>query len=110
MKGYYNNTMFYRVIKNSIVQIGNPKLISVKSIYRLPFKNGYQNPLKFIQRGMAVMFNNQERNFNKQFCITLGSCNWKNKKHTVFGKITNDTIYKLLIFNEIKVDSNNKPV
>jgi len=32
------------------------------------------------------------------------------KKHTVFGKITGDSIFNLLRFNTIEVDSDDKPV
>lgn len=38
-----------------------------------------------------------------QFFITLGKCEWLDKKNTIFGKVVGDTIYNLTRFNEIDV-------
>ena len=45
-----------------------------------------------------------------QFFITLGPTNDLNKKHTIFGKITGDTIYNLVKMAEGECDHNEKPV
>lgn len=44
-----------------------------------------------------------------QFFITLGPCEWLNKKHTIFGKITGDTIFNALRMGEVDVDSDDRP-
>lgn len=45
-----------------------------------------------------------------QFFITLGACEWLNKKHTIFGKVTGNTIFNLLRMDEIDTDAQDKPL
>lgn len=45
-----------------------------------------------------------------QFLITLGPTPELDKKHTLFGKITGNTIFNLMNINEAEVDSDNRPV
>lgn len=33
-----------------------------------------------------------------------------NKKHTIFGKVTGDSIFNLLRFNNLEVDADDRPV
>ena len=43
------------------------------------------------------MANEEKPNTNAmEFFITLDSCSWLDKKHTIFGKIMGDTIYNLM--------------
>ena len=57
------------------------------------------------------MANESIPNSNKsQFFVTLGACEWLNRKHTIFGKVTGDTIYNLLRLGESDVDANDRPV
>ena len=45
------------------------------------------------------------KNTNRsQFFFTLGACEYLNKKHTLFGKITGDTLFNLRKFEEIEFD------
>ena len=45
-----------------------------------------------------------------QFFVTLGACEWLNGKHTIFGKVTGDTIFNALKFNQVETDSNDRPL
>eukprot|EP00493_Phyllostaurus_siculus_P022495 UN22827 len=53
---------------------------------------------------------NDGKNRNlSQFFITLGACDWLQKKHTLFGKVTGNTVYNILKFNEINTDDDDRP-
>jgi cyclophilin family peptidyl-prolyl cis-trans isomerase len=57
------------------------------------------------------MANENTPNSNKsQFFVTLGACEWLNRKHTIFGKVTGDTIYNLLRMGESDIGDNDRPV
>jgi peptidyl-prolyl cis-trans isomerase SDCCAG10 len=57
------------------------------------------------------MANENKPNTNlSQFFITLGPCEWIDRKHTIFGKVTGNTIYNVTRLSEVEVDINEKPV
>jgi cyclophilin family peptidyl-prolyl cis-trans isomerase len=43
-----------------------------------------------------------------QFFITLDRTDGLNKKNTIFGKVTGDTIYNLANMNELEVDDDDR--
>nr|XP_007161133.1 hypothetical protein PHAVU_001G045200g [Phaseolus vulgaris]ESW33127.1 hypothetical protein PHAVU_001G045200g [Phaseolus vulgaris] len=45
-----------------------------------------------------------------QFFITLDRCDWLDRKHTIFGKVTGDTMYNLLRLGEVETDKNDRPL
>jgi peptidyl-prolyl cis-trans isomerase SDCCAG10 len=44
-----------------------------------------------------------------QFFMTVGECQWLDKKHTVFGKIEGSTIFNLLKISEVETED-DKPI
>ena len=51
------------------------------------------------------MANSGEKDSNgSQFFITLSDCEWLNNKHTIFGRITGDTMYNIMAMNDLEVD------
>jgi len=56
------------------------------------------------------MANGGKDDNGSQFFITLGPTNDLNKKHTIFGKITGDTIYNMVKMAEGECDQNERPV
>jgi len=103
LEGYYDNCKFHRVIKDFMAQTGDPTGTGNggESIYDGCFKDEFHSRLRFTRRGLLGMANDGKNRNSSQFFITLGNCDWLNKKHTLFGKITGDTIYNILRFNEI---------
>ena len=67
-----------------------------ESIYGEPFKDEFHSRLRFTHRGLVAMANGGKDDNSSQFFITLGPTNDLNKKHTIFGKVTGDTIYNLV--------------
>ena len=56
------------------------------------------------------MANPGEPNQNgSQFFITVGECQWLNKKHTVFGCIEGDTIFNAIQISELETDG-DRPI
>lgn len=57
------------------------------------------------------MANENAPNTNRsQFFITLDKCEWLNKKHTIFGKVTGNTIFNVLRMGDVEVDNDDRPV
>jgi len=42
--------------------------------------------------------------------MTFGACEWLDKKHTIFGKVTGNTIFNLLRIGDADVDQADKPL
>jgi peptidyl-prolyl cis-trans isomerase SDCCAG10 len=55
MEGYYDGTIFHRIIKDFIVQGGDPTGTGQggESVYGRPFKNEFHSRLKFTRRCAA---------------------------------------------------------
>ena len=104
MEGYYDQTIFHRVIKDFMVQGGDPTATGTggESIYGEPFKDQFHSRLTFAHRGIVAMANDGERNQNcSQFFMTVDACPWLDNKHTIFGKIQGETIFNLIKISEL---------
>jgi len=114
LEGYYNGTKFHRIIKDFLIQGGDPTGTGEggESIYGEPFPDEYHARLQFRYRGMIGVANaGQGTNTNgSQFFITLGAAPGLNKKATLFGKITGDTIFNLMRMADLEVDKEDRPV
>jgi len=105
MEGYYNKVVFHRVVPQFIVQGGDPTGTGEggESIYGKPFKDEFHSRLRFVRRGLVAMANSGKDDNGSQFFFTLASCTDLNKKHTIFGKVTGDTIYNLVRLGEVEL-------
>lgn len=102
MEGYYDNTIFHRVVKDFIAQGGDPTGTGQggESIYGEPFKDEFHSRLRFNRRGLVAMANSQKDDNGSQFFFTLGPCYELHHKHTIFGKVGGQTIYNMIKLNE----------
>ncbi|XP_027330419.1 peptidyl-prolyl cis-trans isomerase CYP57 isoform X2 [Abrus precatorius] len=113
LEGYYNNTIFHRIIKDFLIQGGDPTASGTggESIYGGVFADEFHSRLKFKHRGLVAMANTGSPNSNgSQFFVTLDRCDWLDRKHTIFGKVTGDTMYNLLRLGEVETDKNDRPL
>ncbi|XP_008421603.1 spliceosome-associated protein CWC27 homolog [Poecilia reticulata] len=112
MEGYYDGTIFHRVVPDFIIQGGDPTGTGTggESIYGRPFKDEFHSRLRFIRRGLVAMANAGQHDNGSQFFFTLGRADELNNKHTIFGKVTGDTIYNLLRLTEVECDANERPL
>jgi peptidyl-prolyl cis-trans isomerase SDCCAG10 len=111
MEGYYDDVIFHRVVYDFIAQGGDPTGTGEggESIYGRPFKDEFHQRLKFNRRGLVGMANAGLDDNGSQFFFTLDRADELNKKHTLFGKVTGDTVYNLVKFNEISTDLTERP-
>lgn len=111
LEAYYDNTIFHRVVPGFIVQGGDPTGTGTggESIYGAPFKDEFHSRLRFNRRGLVAMANAGPHDNGSQFFFTLGRADELNNKHTIFGKITGDTVYNMLRLTEVDIDEEERP-
>lgn len=87
--GYYDNTVFHRLIKNFMLQGGDPLGTGTggQSVFGEPFEDEFRQHLSHTGRGVLSMANSGPNTNKSQFFITFRSCKHLDKKHTVFGRL-----------------------
>lgn len=107
LDGYYNNTIFHRLVPGFIIQGGDPTGTGSGGISALnngePFEDEFHSRLKFNRRGLLGMANEGKDSNGSQFFITLGSTPELQNKHTMFGRIEGDTVYNLMKMAEVEM-------
>lgn len=103
LEGYYDNQIWHRFVSDFVIQSGDPTGTGVggESFYGQDFVDEFHQRLRFNRRGLLGMANGGERNTNgSQFFLTLGITPELQGKHTMFGRIQNNTIYNLVALAE----------
>ncbi|MBD3840391.1 MAG: peptidylprolyl isomerase [Campylobacterales bacterium] len=102
-KGYYNGIIFHRIIKNFMVQGGDPTGTGRggKSIWNKPFKDEFSSKVMFSKAGILAMANAGRNTNGSQFFITTAATPWLNGHHTIFGYIQGEGSFQTLM----KLDS-----
>ncbi|CAK7566691.1 MAG: Peptidyl-prolyl isomerase cwc27 [Sporothrix epigloea] len=123
LDGYYDNTIFHRLVPGFVVQGGDPTGTGNggESIYDggalsgdldpwpmderrgsnagphgVGFKDEFHSRLKFNRRGLLGMANEGKPDTNgSQFFFTLDKADELNGKNTVFGRVAGPTIYNI---------------
>lgn len=97
--GYYNGLTFHRIIKNFMVQGGDPTGTGMggESIWNKPFKDEFRSGVVFDKAGVLAMANAGPRTNGSQFFITTAPTPWLNGYHTIFGRVVSgmETLNKL---------------
>ncbi|ROV97061.1 hypothetical protein VMCG_07482 [Cytospora schulzeri] len=132
MDGYYDNTIFHRLVPGFILQGGDPTGTGNggESIYDgealsgdldpwpmdqrrgknagptgVNFKDEFHSRLKFNRRGLLGMANEGTIDSNgSQFFFTLDKTAELDGKNTMFGRVVGDTIYNLAKMGEAEVE------
>ncbi|NQT90945.1 MAG: peptidylprolyl isomerase [Candidatus Omnitrophica bacterium] len=88
-KGYYDGIIFHRVIKDFMVQCGDPTGTGMggESIWGGSFEDEFSGDLKFDKPGILAMANSGPNTNGSQFFITTVPTSWLNRKHTIFGEV-----------------------
>ncbi len=131
LDGYYDNTIFHRLVPGFIIQGGDPTGTGNggESIYDggaysgdldpwpmdqrhgrnagptgVNFRDEFHSRLKFNRRGLLGMANDGRPDTNaSQFFFTLDKTDELNNKNTLFGRIVGDTIYNLARMGEAEL-------
>ncbi|KAE8665256.1 Peptidyl-prolyl cis-trans isomerase CYP57 [Hibiscus syriacus] len=113
LEGYFDNTIFHRIIKGFLLQGGDPTGSGTggESIYGSTFSDEFHSRLRFNHRGIVACANAGTPHSNgSQFFISLDKCEWLDKKNTIFGKVTGESIFNLLRIGEVDTDQNDRPL
>lgn len=110
-KGYYNGTTFHRVIKNFMIQGGDPLGTGMggQSVWGKPFEDEFNANVKFTKPGILAMANKGPNTNGSQFFITTAATPWLNQKHTIFGEVSQgyDVVQKI---EAAKTGSQDRPL
>lgn len=96
--GYYNSTIFHRVIRKFMIQGGDPLGDGTggESIWNMEFADEFSS-LKHDKPYTVSMANAGPNTNRSQFFITTEKTPWLDNKHTIFGRVTQgfDVIHKI---------------
>ncbi|XP_058179194.1 peptidyl-prolyl cis-trans isomerase CYP57 isoform X2 [Rhododendron vialii] len=113
LEGYYDHAIFHRIINSFLVQTGDPTGTGKggESVYGSAFSDEFHSRLRFNHRGIVACANAGPPHSNgSQFFITLDRCEWLERKHTIFGKVTGDSVYNLTRLGEVETDKDDRPL
>lgn len=98
-KGYYDSITFHRIIKNFMIQGGDPTGTGRggQSIYGQPFEDEFKPNVMFNKAGILAMANAGRNTNGSQFFITTVPTPHLNGRHTIFGEVIEgmDVVHKL---------------
>ena len=100
-RGFYNNLTFHRVIDDFMIQGGCP-IGTGTGDPGYKFKDEFHNDLKHDKPGVLSMANSGPNTNGSQFFITHVATPWLDKKHTVFGEVSDED--SLNVVNKIQQD------
>jgi peptidyl-prolyl cis-trans isomerase-like protein 2 len=109
--GYYNNTIFHRLIKGFVIQGGDPTGTGTggRSIFGKSFEDELNPKLRHLSRGLLSMANSGKGTNGSQFFITFGPAMHLDNKHSIFGEVVGNV--KLLDeWEGIGADDKDRPL
>jgi peptidyl-prolyl cis-trans isomerase SDCCAG10 len=111
LEGFYDNCIFHRLIKDFIIQTGDPTGSgrAARAFTAAILQKSFTRVLRFTHRGILAMAGGPDGNLS-QFFITLDKTPQLDRKHTIFGKLTGNAIYNLLPVNDLQVDADERPL
>lgn len=115
LEGYFNNVIFHRIVKDFIVQTGDPtgtgtggEAATAEGVV----KDEFHSRLRYTRRGLVGMANSGSKDDNgSQWFVTLSATPELERRNTLFGRIaTGDTVFNALRIGDLEVDKLDRPV
>ncbi|GLU44220.1 peptidylprolyl isomerase [Allomuricauda sp. NBRC 101325] len=106
-KKFYDGIIFHRVIKDFMLQGGDPTGSGSGNI-GYTFKDEFNDSLLHTKKGILSMANRGPKTNSSQFFITHTATPWLNGKHTVFGEVVSGLDVVDTIAN-VKTIARDKP-
>ena len=110
-KGYYNGLIFHRVIKNFMIQGGDPTGTGRggESLWGKDFDDEVTPSVQFDKPGLLAMANRGPSTNGSQFFITTVPTPHLNMHHTIFGEVVSgmDVVHSI---ENTQVGPGDKPV
>lgn len=110
-KGYYNGLIFHRVIKDFMIQGGDPTGTGRggSSAWGKPFEDEFKSGVTFNKKGILAMANSGPGTNGSQFFITTVPTPWLDMHHTIFGEVISgyDVVEKI---ENTQVGPGDKPL
>jgi peptidylprolyl isomerase len=98
-KGYYDGTVFHRVIPNFMIQGGDPTATGMggESIWGEDFEDEFSPDARFDKPGLLAMADRGPKTNGSQFFITVAPTPHLNDRHTIFGEVKSgyDVVQKI---------------
>lgn len=109
-RNLYDGTIFHRVIPGFMIQGGDP-LGSGMGGPGYNFADEFHGELNFDRPYLLAMANAGPNTNGSQFFITVAATTWLNRKHSIFGEVT-DAASQAIVDNiaAAKTGANDKPV
>lgn len=110
-RGYYDGVVFHRIIKDFMIQGGDPSGTGRggESIYGKRFEDELHPGLRHTGAGILSMANAGPNTNGSQFFITLAPTPHLDKKHTIFGRVaTGMGVVKRM--GSVKTNAQDRPV
>ncbi len=108
--GYYDNGIFHRVIKDFMVQGGDPNGTGMggESIWGGSFEDEFLDKLRNVRGALSMANAGPNTNGSQFFIVQTEETPWLNGKHTVFGQVISDmaVVDKIAV---VAVDMYDKP-
>ena len=109
-KHYYDGIIFHRVIKDFMIQTGDPSGTGRggTSCWGKPFADEVSSEVAFDKLGLLAMANAGPNTNGSQFFITTAKTPWLNMHHTIFGEVIKgyDVVQKI---EKTKTNITDKP-
>ncbi|MER6075450.1 peptidylprolyl isomerase [Streptomyces sp. NPDC001817] len=106
----YNGTIFHRVISGFMIQGGDP-LGSGIGGPGYKFGDEFHPDLSFNKPYLLAMANAGPGTNGSQFFITVAPTTWLNRKHTIFGEVTDPASQKVVdAIAAVPTGRNDRPV
>jgi len=110
-KGYYDGIVFHRIIKNFMIQGGDPAGTGRggQSLWGGKFEDEVTPSIQFDRKGLLAMANAGPNTNGSQFFITTVPTPWLNMKHTIFGEVISGYDVVTSIEN-VQVGADSRPI